>query len=235
MLILSRKNNSRCAALLTVGLIACGADQPAPSMSKLSAQATSTAATPEGTVHLQSLPPSEIKEQKIRAILAKTDTMDFLDAHRLLQTALKDFPADAELLEIQVRLARVLAHLANAPVQRQKPATRRISYGELPAPARVEFILLERQFRAATTNSVAPDLEPLFKAVKRFNFENPNFFRGWMIQAQLALALDREIEGQIAARNLSELGAAESGSSEVAKVMAALSTKNWLSEPKIKH
>jgi len=51
---------------------------------------------------------------------------------------------------------------------------------------------------------------------------------GWITQAQLAVRLDRPIEGQVAGRELLALGAEHSVAASTLELLAALEQKGWL-------
>lgn len=186
------------------------------------------------------LPTRQSKDANITRVFDHIDRLEFLQAQRELSGLLKDSPHDPSLLKLQSGLAKVLAELAGPslaplPPEEAKGARRRVAFQDLPPLERLEITALNKQALglASIPDPVARrrKTETLFAELKRFNLQNTNYFRGWLMQANLAMVLDREIEGQIAARHLLELGVRESRSPDVIEVMARFEKKGWLPTP----
>ena len=80
--------------------------------------------------------------------------------------------------------------------------------------------------QAQATPSFA-DLEK----IRQFTLRNPNYPHGWVLQACLALNLNRDVEGKEAAQNLIDLGGANSLNPTFKALLVQLDQKGWLPNP----
>ena len=94
-------------------------------------------------------------------------------------------------------------------------------YSELSADDRKSVDDWNKQ---TLTNPTFADLDQ----VRQFNLRNANYPHGWVLQAYLALKMDRETEGREAAQNLIELGGANSLNPTFRTLLVQLDEKGWL-------
>ena len=111
---------------------------------------------------------------------------------------------------------------------------RRVSLEELDDGDRVTArLLMKRNARLdEAEGNWEAEAANLLRDVKRLNVRQPDFAPGWLMQAELALLLDRPLEGWAAARNLLELGIEQTVDPDVLAVVAELEHRGWTPEPR---
>ncbi len=108
----------------------------------------------------------------------------------------------------------------------------RITYEALTASSRLQLLTIEKLvqgvIREPNPDAKQKLTENLLLAARTFNLGNLTYAHGWLLQADVALALDREIEGRMAARRLMGLRVEESTNPKTLEIMSALEQRGWL-------
>jgi hypothetical protein len=178
-------------------------------------------------------PPSPTVAEAMPAILRKIENLELPAAYVALKELSREHPNDPDVKRLLADLTPVLAALvpdatgpSSGPSDPSPPGTRpALRFAELPALAQTQFTLFAKQSRA-------PDVLPaLLQQIKAFCREHPDFPGGWLLQARVALALQRPLEGTYAAQNLLALGVTRSTEPSIIATMSALEDAGWLPRP----
>ncbi|MEI9962947.1 MAG: hypothetical protein WDM76_18075 [Limisphaerales bacterium] len=85
-----------------------------------------------------------------------------------------------------------------------------------------------RKYSVLGNQTVArTEVEELLTDVRKFLADQPDFFPGWVLQARLALALDRAPEGISAGINLNQLGVSGTAEPAVTRTVEQLGQRGW--------
>lgn len=159
------------------------------------------------------------------------DNLQFLAAYRALDQLAKDFPAYAsDIQPLRHDIGRVIYSLSPPSSSRvRKP----VLVSSLPAFDQMQYYQLENEWAALRADPMGELLKAtdLFVRVKQFNLQHLDFTGGWLLQARMALALDRSVEGGYAGQQLYALGLSRSINSEVINLFVALEERRWLTPP----
>lgn len=114
--------------------------------------------------------------------------------------------------------------------QAAEQARVRTSYKDLnPSDSKVfeECEALEKSFSTSTEPVSQEKIQTLVEKAALLTIGNPNLFPAWLWVAEGDVALDNKKAALNAARNLLELGAADSNNPEVLKVFQQVQAKGW--------
>ena len=157
------------------------------------------------------------------AILKQIQSLDFPAAYVALTALDKKSPGHPEVQKLLAELRVVLAEITPRTSSTKTAANRQPQrLADLPAFEQTQFLLFVKQAHAKR------DLPVLFKEAKSFCVKHPDVAGAWLLQAQLALTLQRPLEGTFAAENLVALGALDSKDHNVIATLAALESAGWL-------
>ena len=177
-------------------------------------------------------PPGPTVAEAMPAILRQIESLELPAAYIALNDLAKRYPQDPDVKRLLADLSHVVAPLVPeavahstsakpaAPASGARTAQR---FADLPSLAQTQFSLLSRQIAAPSPELLAQ--------IKTFCREQPDFPGGWIVQARLALALNRPLEGSFAAQNLLALRITRSTEPSVISTMAALEEAGWLRRP----
>jgi len=176
------------------------------------------------------MPAAHEVAQAMPGILKQIAALDLPGAYVALTALEKKYPTNAEVKKLLGDIRPVLAQTTPGAVE-AKPiavagARQAKRLAALPAFEQTQFTLFVKQAQ------VKRDLPALFKEVKAFCVARSDFPGAWLLQAQLALALLRPIEGGYAAQNLVALGATRSTDKTVIATMVELEKAGWLAAPR---
>ena len=169
----------------------------------------------------QAPPTKEECARKIVEICNLVNQNDYANARLKLAELKAEFPGNRAV----DKFSRTMIPLIGVPASTTPPRPR-ISFFKLSPDDQKLIATIEQSARTA------PSMDVL-EIVKKFNLRNPDYPHGWIIQAYLALSLNREFEGRAAARNLEELGIGESIDPSMLSLMALLEKKGWLPDSAI--
>lgn len=161
----------------------------------------------------------------IRAVLSAIEANRFVSAYLGVRVLKERFPDHPDILTLEAKLAPLLRSALPPAFFEPRPARTPLAREQLPAALRTRFLLLTQ--RAAQP----ADSDQLLTDVKAFTLDAPDFPGAWLLQARLALALDRALEGRIAARNLLQLGVLQTTDPWLAELMSSLDRKGWVPRP----
>ena len=188
------------------------------------------AAPPAAPTPPQVPTPADPVAIEMPGILKQVAALDFPAAYVALRELDAKHPGHPDVQRLLGEITPVLAQItpgAKPPAAAVPASARRPKrLAELPAFEQTQFRLFVKQAQAKR------ELPALLKDVKAFCVQHPDFAGGWLLQAQLALALQRPLEGSYAAQNLMALGAPASTDRGVIATMAALEEAGWVESRK---
>jgi hypothetical protein len=151
------------------------------------------------------------KLKEIPTLLAQNK---YEEAHTILSQLREEYPKSIGL----ERLAKSLS-----PLWRLLPR-HLTAYTELSVDDRQ---LVDGWNKDALSDATFAKLD----AVQQFTLRNSDYPHGWVLQAYLALKLDKEPEGREAAQRLIDLGGANSLNPTFRALLVQLDEKGWLPDP----
>lgn len=157
------------------------------------------------------------------------DGKDLAGACIRVQKLRKDYPKDDRMAIAETKIKGLLLQ---ALVEAHRVETKRVrlSAAQLPVIEQLSFEIYQnraRELMARGMEGNPGDLIKLLGDVKEMMVRQPDFLAGWILQAHLALVLNRMPEGFTAAFNMKELGALESTSQEVQRLITLLNERGW--------
>ncbi len=165
-----------------------------------------------------SAPKIDLSQYQEAASLAKMHR--YADALAILDPLVEQNASAVKLRELRDDL-RLLLEAETAGAFRTRT---RISFQSLTSAQQTRVRVLS----AAVAKATRQQAIELLPRVKALTIDAPDYPRAWLMQARLALLLNRPLEGRIAGRNLHLLDADSSRSAAVQRTLRLLRTKGWM-------
>lgn len=171
---------------------------------------------------LEGSPEVDDGQESVAQALAFARQHRYEEAVALLDPLVEKNPSSASLREFRDDL-KAMIYVEEAGLL---PVRTRKSFDDLTSAQKSRIVVLSR----AVANANGTNSPDLMKRVKAITLDVPDYPRVWLMQARLALILDRALEGRIAARNLAELRAEESQDASVQATLKLLRERGWVRE-----